>query len=584
MKFQTKKFIKKSFFLSLITPLVLVSSCTNSKISNLIEQKPKKSKDSTNSSLKPLADDEPKPVIPAPNNVIKTNKTPLKPEEPKENNSDNTKKENNLNNDKNDNSINDNTKKTNNNDSIKTQNQSDNTNTTQEPKKTDKDEKITKKEENKELNKQKNQSKNDLDNKEINFEDLNNLNLNIKIKIKQYQSFDALSFYHHIKENHNALISLLEFPEQIYSKYNISLENYANLNINNETGVIDNILIKFQLQNSNANNILNFKLQGFKIKNIKQINPKENFLIKQELETYKYMLQLYPSLIASFLIWNKNEQAQEILRLNQINNSNYNFEALANQNVGEYFNDQNIVLNPALPHLFLKINESQETKYDFKITGIKANDLLGTLEIQVNIFDRSDTVQEYPDLTKTFSFNNFASLSLNSDDFDLTIDNNTFETNISKYKNFIKKIKEIYDRNKHNKTNQDITSQISSFNLQALKQSIFNSLAYYFKNNLYSSKSVNLLVKDLFAWEQNIALYPFLSKYDQDNLTDLALKLVLNDNHDLEVIIEGNYKLFPFVADSFSDLNHLTFASEFIAKSFRYKLNLNKLILGNNAS
>lgn len=135
MKFQTKKFIKKSFFLSLITPLVLVSSCTNSKISNLIEQKPKKSKDSTNSSLKPLADDEPKPVIPAPNNVIKTNKTPLKPEEPKENNSDNTKKENNLNNDKNDNSINDNTKKTNNNDSIKTQNQSDNTNTTQEPKK-----------------------------------------------------------------------------------------------------------------------------------------------------------------------------------------------------------------------------------------------------------------------------------------------------------------------------------------------------------------------------------------------------------------------------------------------------------------
>ncbi|WP_223206565.1 LppA-related lipoprotein [Mycoplasmopsis canis] len=408
------------------------------------------------------------------------------------------------------------------------------------------------------IDKEEKTSKNDFD-----FSDLEDIPNNFEISSKHYKTFDAFSFLERVKNTPNEISNQMIFDQKITEKYFINVLEISSIKVNNETGILSNIKLKFSSKSNNNNFIeKTFSLSGFKTKT-KEINPKSDFVSKQDEEHYEIYKNIFPSLLGIMLIKNKNTDVETKFNEIEKQDSEYSISDIRNHGINDkddLFFDRSLRFNPSMPNNFIKINEIDETKYTYKINGVKANDNEGTLELEVLVSDMDETNSGLPDVTKTLKFNNLRKHNTNKKGIYFNIETETFSSKIKENNKISSKLKEIYDDNSQIDSKTSIKNNFNEFEIGLLRKFIFNSLQMIITDRTYITKENGILLNNIKATNSNDAIFPFITKYNESILSDFEIFLepIDGQNSPLILIVEANLSINSYESSSFIDMTDLS--------------------------
>ncbi|ENY70276.1 Hypothetical protein, predicted lipoprotein [Mycoplasmopsis bovigenitalium 51080] len=406
--------------------------------------------------------------------------------------------------------------------------------------------------------------------------ELNSIEKDVAISIPLYKNQDANSSWIALKNEIDGLIPLLGLNHNIKSKYKIEYAQNNIPNIDNDSGIITNIGVKFSYENQSK--VLYFNLNGFySHKNNLPKNNKNEYLIPKS--TLSALVKgLYPSLIAHMLLHaedpNKYNQNQE-----STNGSEYkiNFEQLQNKN-NNLFHDQVAPLNISLKEAFFEYNEKFKDKYKTKVVATKFNDLEGTLGIKVQVSNTENEPQGEPELTAEYQFDGLRKIDLNNTDKNV-IDFNVLPSDLEKLINENNQIKKVISENQNN-LNQQIylISKLSDFNYKRLVSELNKIVKVGILDNelnTYRFTKGSETINSFAGLKQQFGLYPFYTRFNEV-IKNVRLEIT-NNSGSKTGNIYFDVELPIFVQNSFTDLSTNEATGKTIKINVKSKFNLDKI-------
>lgn len=405
--------------------------------------------------------------------------------------------------------------------------------------------------------------------------DLNSIEKDVAISIPLYKNKDANSAWIALKNKIDDLIPLLGLDHNIKSKYTIEYGQNNIPNINNDSGIITNIGVKFSYKNQSK--VLYFNLNGFySHKNNLPKNNKNEYLIPKSTLPAS-VKGLYPSLIAHMLLHaedpNKYNQNQESA------NSKYiiNFEQLQNKN-NNLFHDQVAPLNISLKEAFFEYNKNFKNKYLTKVVATKFNDIEGTLGIKIQISNTENGPSNEPELTAEYQFNGLRKINLNNSDKNV-INFSVLPSDLVEVINKNNSIKKVISENQNN-LNQTIylISKLSDFsykNLVKELRKIVNVGILDNELNTYHFTKGSEKINAFVGLKQQFGLYPFYTRFNE---VIKNVRLEITNNSDNKTgYIHFDIELPIFVQNSFTDLSTNEATGKTIKINVRSQFSLNKI-------
>ncbi|MGZ9413509.1 LppA-related lipoprotein [Mycoplasma sp. Z386] len=390
-----------------------------------------------------------------------------------------------------------------------------------------------------------------------------------------YKTYDASSFYERFKNNDaESLSSSISLPYDIRHKFSKIIATFSKeiSDVKNNVGIIDNVKISFYTEKNNKKDIF-VSLKGFSYfqnKNTEKDAEKENFLRAKELSAE--IKELYPSLIASLLLYNENRESFQDIE-NQPKSENetiLNYEFLVSgTNAKDLFRNPKIKLNPSLITKFLerKIENNNNPKFHYEVLGVKADDLAGTLDIEVGIYNRDEEEvnASVPRYLKIFSFSGLRKHNINekgnvdNELFNFSINKEKFSEYLSKLK--VKSLLEEESKNLNNtKTKVNVNSLIKNANLfERIKNYVINNLLVKIKDSnsskTYEWKYDFLPLNSLISRNDRLTAYPFVTIINNSNFDNINFYLNKKENNEYELSLELNAQFPLYKAERIQDIN-----------------------------
>ncbi|MGZ9432184.1 LppA-related lipoprotein [Mycoplasma sp. 613B] len=390
-----------------------------------------------------------------------------------------------------------------------------------------------------------------------------------------YKTYDSSSFYERFKNNDTeSLSSSISLPYDIRHKFSKIIATFSKeiSDVKNNVGIIDNVKISFYTEKNNKKDIF-VSLKGFSYfqnKNTEKDTEKENFLRTKELSSE--IKELYPSLIASLLLYNENRESFQDIE-NQPKSENetiLNYEFLVSgTNAKDLFRNSKIKLNPSLITKFLErnIENNNNPKFHYEVLGVKADDLEGTLDIEVGIYNRDEEEvnASVPRYLKIFSFSGLRKHNLNekgnvdNELFNFSINKEKFSEYLSKLK--VKSLLEEESKNLNNtKTKVNVNSLIKNANLfERIKNYVINNLLVKIKDSnsskTYEWKYDFLPLNSLISRNDRLTAYPFVTIINNSNFDNINFYLNKKENNEYELSLELNAQFPLYKAERIQDIN-----------------------------
>ncbi|WGI36413.1 LppA-related lipoprotein [Mesomycoplasma lagogenitalium] len=310
---------------------------------------------------------------------------------------------------------------------------------------------------------------------------------------------------------------------------------------------------------------------------IKTTDKRENFLIPKDLE--QWVLNLFPSLVGSMLVYNENLDKLNSLQYKKegLNNINYSFLSSYN-NATEIFREEKYNLNLALKQLFFETNNSDDQyEFDYKVKAVKADDLNGTLDIEVQIENLKDNSGITNIFTKTYSFSNFR--KINKENF-----KNFFNFNLHRpdFKEILKKLKlvDIIKQNAANNQNEREINSLFNNKIDFFKKLMHSKLSVILNDNeknAYHLKMADNKIENFKARNDNIAIYPFVTNLSDNIIKNINFYFVNTSDRGLSLKITVDYELFLLKSTSMSDMVDIGFTDQVISWQESYILPIDSL-------
>ncbi|MGZ9453746.1 LppA-related lipoprotein [Mycoplasma sp. AC157] len=390
-----------------------------------------------------------------------------------------------------------------------------------------------------------------------------------------YKTYDSSSFYERFKNNDTeSLSSSISLPYDIRHKFSKIIATFSKeiSDVKNNVGIIDNVKISFYTEKNNKKDIF-VSLKGFSYfqnKNTEKDTEKENFLRAKELSAE--IKELYPSLIASLLLYNENRESFQDIE-NQPKSENetiLNYEFLVSgTNAKDLFRNPKIKLNPSLITKFLErnIENNNNPKFHYEVLGVKADDLAGTLDIEVGIYNRDEEEvnASVPRYLKIFSFSGLRKHNINekgnvdNELFNFSINKEKFSEYLSKLK--VKSLLEEESKNLNNtKTKVNVNSLIKNANLfERIKNYVINNLLVKIKDSnsskTYEWKYDFLPLNSLISRNDRLTAYPFVTIINNSNFDNINFYLNKKENNEYELSLELNAQFPLYKAERIQDIN-----------------------------
>ncbi|TDV24088.1 LppA/P72 family lipoprotein [Mycoplasmopsis mustelae] len=395
-----------------------------------------------------------------------------------------------------------------------------------------------------------------LENKETeiqpDFNDLESLQKDIIINNIYYKKRDALVGWSELKYNTDIFISLLNLPQSIKDKYQITYNESNDFKVDQQKGVIENILVTFNFKNHQKT--YKYKLSGFKItENNPTINHKEQFLNKKTLN--QNIRNLFPSLLAHMILYSENPQSysQNENKSNCSSNDScvINYESLLNKN-RDLFKETTPNLNISLKTQFFEINETYKEKYVWNITAAKYNDLTGSIGLQVEIRNSDDNHNNEPDITQEFEFDGLRSLNPNNQNPLLS-----FFITPADLKDVINNLTSLKNKILNNKDNNNTIITLTSIEASSLKTKLFNKflVSILDNQNTYHLSLSSQYTKNLLGLTQGFSIYPFYTHLSSNNINNLSISIEDDSQRNAKVVnFTFNFKYQIAIQNSYSSL------------------------------
>ncbi|UWD34022.1 LppA-related lipoprotein [Mesomycoplasma molare] len=425
------------------------------------------------------------------------------------------------------------------------------------------------------------------------FKSLENFDTKLEV-VDFYKDHDALSFYEKIKNNQNTLIGFIKIKPSIWEEFEIqaSFDDDFN-NIDNKNGLIKNIKLVFV--KNNKNKVFKITLSGFLVKDKENIDERDNLLIQKNIKESN-ISKLFPSFVASMLVFNSNSSLFTDLqnRSQDENETIINYDNLINREfLEELFRpNSGINLTPLILRNFFfertdKELSDDELKFNYKISGAKANDLEGTLSIEVSIFRLSDQEKGINDeKRKVFNFSGFKKFKRDENQKILPTIIDFYMLLIEK-KEAIKKIriKDVLESeiNKlaSNEEKFEVTDKIIREKINILKNAIFNKLLVNIfsgeNDEVYNWIDNDTRISKLIGRKDKQSIYPFVTTLSSNLIKNIRFYISKKDNSDEnELIVDVDFSFLPYVSSTISDFTSSHSSAEEIewTKEFiRVKIN-----------
>lgn len=405
--------------------------------------------------------------------------------------------------------------------------------------------------------------------------DLDSIEKDVTIYIPLYKNRDANSSWAILKNDINDLITLLSLKQNIKSKYTIEYSQNNMPKIDNNSGIITNIGVKFS--HMNQSKVLHFNLRGFAtFNNNLPKNNKNEYLVP--LSTLPESVKgLYPSLIAHMLL--HAEDRDKYNQKQEASNNKYiiNFDQLENKN-NDLFYQQVAPLNISLKEAFFEYNENFKEKYLTKVVAAKFNDVEGTLGIKIQISNTENGPRDEAELTKEYEFSGLRKIDLNNSNQNV-IDFYVLPTDLVEIINKYTQIKKVVLDNQNN-INQsiDLSSKLSEFSYKTLitaLNKIVNVSIVDNQLNAYNFRKGSDKISSFAGLKQKFGLYPFYTRF-HDNIKNVRLEIT-NNTDTKTGNIYFDVELPIFMQSSFTDLSDNLATSKPITINVKSEFNLDKI-------
>ncbi|MGZ9413442.1 LppA-related lipoprotein [Mycoplasma sp. 480] len=388
------------------------------------------------------------------------------------------------------------------------------------------------------------------------------------------KELDALSFYYKYKDAPDLISQNIAIKWELQEEYKIRATFPNTDKINNSTGKISDLVLTFTKNNQDKN--ITISLQGFKTNSTNTVDERENFLTKKDLNGSS-VIKLFASLVASMLQYNSNiDSFRELQNSSTSDDFTLNYEYLGSgnkENLKQLFKDKNIVLNPSLSALFFEKHEdSTKPKYNYEVVGVSANDLEGTMQVEVSIKQIDNNTGVTDSYHKYFEFSGFRKFAkdqngnLISNPFSVYLLENEAIEIINKYKLKSKIENSISNMNITNEK-QKITLSITNQEKDTLKNAIFNKLliAVYDqeKEKIYNNWDNLPRATKFIARKDKTSIYPFITSITKEIIENVDFYVFKETNsEENKIIMQLELKIFPFVSSSINDLRSITFSDQ----------------------
>lgn len=333
--------------------------------------------------------------------------------------------------------------------------------------------------------------------------------------------------------------------------------------------------VKFQLyikEIKNPKNILTFDdvyLYGFEIK--EKIQTKMQKFLTQKILNHE-VLDLHPSLIGMMLLFNDNnigyrDSDNEPEAYFSYLSSSYSHNHFLSTS-GKY---ENTRLNYPLKFKFLEMNPNNEKEFDFKISRVKFNDYKGTLDLDVEIFEREKEYSSHT-ITMKYSFDGFKKIKENNTGpIDIALNKHLsridleealkLEKNKTILESFKKSIQELENKN-------EVTLKM---NFKSFMRTFIKKNLYYFikdiENSAYNSggRYDNLektLLKSMGGLK--VGIYPVLTYFSDTEMVEIKninLKLVKKEDNKIYLVVNYPIKYNLANFNSYYDFNNFSNSS-----------------------
>ncbi|QJR44136.1 LppA-related lipoprotein [Mycoplasma miroungirhinis] len=367
--------------------------------------------------------------------------------------------------------------------------------------------------------------------------------------IKKKANEDSLTVFNKLKTDSLQLFSYILIGDNIYNKYKNKIKvDVKNAIVNQELGSIENIILIFNEKENVIKKTIT--IQGLKKSDVFL----ENNVIEQ-LQLHPQLQSLYPSFLGSILVFIDN--SGNFLKQQKQNDNLYDWSYFISESGHGLINRSKNLNFSRLKHYFLKIKDEYKQKYDFKVLKIKANDLNGTLSMEIAIKNIDEKDPDYNKIEyKQFNFGGFRSLTSNIKPnlFDFYIQQNDLKEILNKYK-----ITEIAQNNKYNLENnnqKNITNLIDKTKLQIIKNAIFNKLKLSIQDNenVYQLTVVDNYLNKFNFKNNNSSIYPLYLNISNNIIKDINFNLIKQSESQFQLQLDITLSIFPYVSNDFNDL------------------------------